>query len=46
MHDICDIDKSRAQHSDDVASFLQDKDFYDQNLKTDELIFQNLEDEA
>lgn len=42
---IYDIDKSRGQHSD-TQSFLRDTDFYDQNLKSDELIFRDLAEEA
>jgi hypothetical protein len=32
---ICDINTWKGNHHDDINSFMADKDYYDDNLKTD-----------
>ena len=45
IKDIGDIVKNKKVIGDQ-ETFLQDKDYYDDNLKTDNLIFRNLNEEA
>tara|TARA_B110000285_G_C14844079_1_gene476744 strand:- start:435 stop:602 length:168 start_codon:yes stop_codon:yes gene_type:complete len=44
ISDIGDIDKDKKDMN--VEDYMQDKDYYDNNLKTDVLICRNLNSEA
>jgi hypothetical protein len=45
ISDIGDIDKDK-KNMNVVEDYMQDKDYYDNNLKTDTLICRNLKNEA
>ena len=45
IKDIGDIIKARKVQGDE-ENFMKDKDYYDDNLKTDTLVFRNLNDEG
>ena len=40
IKDLGDIDKSKK--NDDAGDFMKDKDYYDDNLKADTLVFRDL----
>lgn len=44
MGDIGDIDKAKKNVK--IESHMEDKDYYDNNLKTDTLICRNIKEEA